>query len=93
MTRSARALTLTDVLAEAVECVVTDRLADALSEVRFGRYSEAGAGWYWIAEFRREVGSHPSTTGTPVQPLRDRVRMTASAWEEARARYTEGRPG
>jgi hypothetical protein len=83
-----KALSLMDVLVEAMECVVTDR-RDVLSQVRFGRYTEGGAGWYWIAEFRSEVGSHPSTKGRNAQPLSARIKMTAAAWEDARTRYAE----
>jgi hypothetical protein len=80
-------LTMREVLEEAMESAVADRLADDLTEVRFGRYSDPEAGWYWIATFSRETGSHVGVAKRTPQPLRARIRMVLSAWDDECARH------
>ena len=90
MPERANALTLSDVLAEAMECIVTDGGGADLAEVRFGQFSDFGAGWYWIAVFKTEKGSHPSVAKRTPQPLRTRIRMVLGAWQDEYARYMTG---
>jgi hypothetical protein len=85
--RKEPALTLPECMVQALTAAVEKGAGAELTEATFGKFSAAGAGWYWNLTFRTDAGSHPNIgLNGQADPLPRRFKMIAAAYEEERAR-------
>ena len=86
-----KALTKNEVLAFALECAQRQPMEEMLSDIMFGRYAAADAGWYWELKFTRTLGMTGAAKAYDDTFIR-RAHVIIEKWARDTDRYENPHP-
>jgi hypothetical protein len=86
MTVTQKALTKTEVLAQALRCAIERPMEEVISDLNFGRYAAEDNGWYWEIKFTRTFGM-TSQAKSDGDTMDRRLHLIVERWASDCARY------